>query len=421
MTRQCCFRMIGVSGLVAVILLLWVRPALSQPVDLMQRERDRALDRRFWRLGPFYLTPAMRAGFGYDSNAFLAGDETHPDIQALFGPGLTGVVPFGERAMVELYEELDFVYYRDFEQLRDVFNVTRVGGAFGGKNLIFKVRDEFRDEKVQPSREFDVPVDQRSNRLIGTLDVALGWRQELLFSYERYRVEIADNELTLRGTPLKSLMDRLEERYGVELVRNLTPDTSAFGEAFYASQTYVDPTVARDANGYGVGGGFRFSPTGNVRGEARLALKRLTPISPEQVGFDGFIGSADVRVGLGRRLSLEGLYFRDASPSVLRKNLFVVTSYYGAYLDVYLGPRFSLRPGFRLGKNDYPGTDSGAPSTPTPADIIRSFRLVSATFDYRLTPELRIRTGMTYSTRETSSPSAPRERFLVNLGLTTEF
>jgi hypothetical protein len=49
-------------------------------------------------------------------------------------PGLRAAVPIGNRAPIEVFEELNFVYYKDVEDLRDVFNVTRIGGAIGGKN-----------------------------------------------------------------------------------------------------------------------------------------------------------------------------------------------------------------------------------------------------------------------------------------------
>ena len=150
----------------------------------MEREMDRALERSLWEVGPFRLTPNMRIGAGYDSNAILTDDAANPDVKALFAPGLDAVIPIRDRLLVEFYEELDFVYYRDLVELRDVFNVTRVGGAFGGKSVVLRVAEEFRQELVRPTREFDVPVDQRSNRLGASVDFSVGSRQELGFEYD---------------------------------------------------------------------------------------------------------------------------------------------------------------------------------------------------------------------------------------------
>jgi len=382
---------------------------------------DRALERSLWEVGPFRLTPNMRIGAGYDSNAILTGDAANPDVNALFAPGLDAVIPIRDRLLVELYEELDFVYYRDLVELRDVFNVTRVGGAFGGKSVVLRVTDEFRRELVRPTREFDVPVDQRSNRLGAPANFSVGSLHELGFEYEKYRVEIQDSGLAVGGVSIESLLDRVEESYGVILTRHLTTETAALVEGFFGTQVYDDETVERDADSYGLLGGFSFSPTGNVNGEARLGYKRVVPDSPAQPGFKGIIGSANVTMRLGQRYSLEGVYFRDTAPSLLRETLYVVTSVYGAVLEVYLGRRFSIRPGIRFRRNDYPEIDSASTIEQSRVVLIRRSEAVSLNFDYRLTPNWLVRVGGRFSKRETSSPSAPEERFTVNVGLTTVF
>lgn len=405
----------------AVLLLAWASSSQAQSDDLIRREIDRALERSLWERGPFYLTPSVRLGGGYDSNAILTGDSRNPDVEVSVAPGLQAVVPFRNRALVEVYEELDFVYYRDLTALRDIANVTRLGGTFGGKSLVMRVENEFRAGKVRPSREFDIPVEQRANTLSTSLSYSLGIRHELSFGYQRYRVRVRDSDLILRDVPLKSLLDRVVDTYSLKFTRHVSTETAVFWEGFYRVQDYDDKSVERDAKGYGGAVGFDFSPNGNVRGEARIGIERIVPDVSTQPDFGGLVGTADVKVGLGQRFAVEGTFYREPRPSVLGRYLYVVENRYGAFLDFYIGRRFFVRPGVMLGTNDYPGEGVPSPEEPVSDVLIRRYNVYSMSFNYKLSPTWLFSVGSSYSTRELSSPSSVEERFIFSLGLRTSF
>jgi hypothetical protein len=404
-------------------------PGLAQPEDLMQQEIEDQLENSVWERGPFYLTPSLRTGIGYDSNAVLTNDAENPDVTASFAPGLKAAIPLGNRVLVNLYEELDFVYYRDLVALRDIFNVTRVGGAIGGKSMVVYIEDEFREEKVRPTREFDVPVDQRSNRLGTSARVSVGWRHELAFTLQRYRVEVFDNDadLTIRGAPVSDVLTRTENNYGVLLSRYVTDQTAALVEFSAARQEFDSKVDERDNSAYGVAGGFRFSPIGNVRGEMGFGYKRLIPDSPTQPAFQGAFGNASVDVGLGDRFTLRGLFLRDTGPSVLSETVYVLSTTYGMSVGIHFNNRFTLRPGIRFGRNTYPGdtdVDGNADETASPDQspaLIRNYRNLSLDFDYPMSPNWRLRVGGLFSKRETTSAIAPEERFVVSAGLSMLF
>ncbi len=79
----------------------------------MQREIDRAREQSVWRSGPFLLTPRLSAGAGYDSDAFLTLGSPNPDVFFFAAPGLDVAIPLGDRALLGIYEELNFVHYRE--------------------------------------------------------------------------------------------------------------------------------------------------------------------------------------------------------------------------------------------------------------------------------------------------------------------
>lgn len=405
----------------ALVLLACANFSSAQSDDLIRREIDRALERSLWELGPFYLTPQVRVDGGYDSNAILTGDAPNPDVNVLAAPGIQAVVPLRSRALIELYEEIDFVHYRHLEDLRDVANVTRAAGVFGGKSLVMRVENEFRAEKARASREFDVPVDQRSNLLNASLSYSLGFRHELSFEYERHSVRIQDSELTVRGDPLKSLLDRVEDTYGLKLTRHVSTETAMYFEGFYNIQYFIDKSVERDAKGYGGLVGFAFSPAGNVRGTARLGLRRIVPDVSTRPDFDGLVGAVDVTMGLGQRFALRGVYSREPRPSVLSDNLFVVDNRYGAFLDFYIGRRFFVRPGLTLSRNEYPGADTRSEEEQAQEVLIRRINVFSLSFNYQLSPTWLVSIGSSYSRRELFSGPSVEERFILSLGLRTQF
>ena len=111
----CSFRIVRVF--VASFFLAGAGLSLAQTDDLMLREIDQALAATEWQVGAFRLTPRLRVGVGYDSNAFSSSEFPVEDVSFLLGPGLRAVVPMGNRGLLDVYQELDFVYFRDLEQL----------------------------------------------------------------------------------------------------------------------------------------------------------------------------------------------------------------------------------------------------------------------------------------------------------------
>ena len=82
---------------------------------------------------PFHMQPQIRIGAGYDSNSLSSASATEQidDFTARIAPGIRVVPQMKNRAFLEIYEEVNFVYYNQVEDLRDIYNVTRLGGRDG--------------------------------------------------------------------------------------------------------------------------------------------------------------------------------------------------------------------------------------------------------------------------------------------------
>lgn len=399
----------------------WTPGDKAESKGLIRAEIDQALEESRWQVGPFRLIPELQIGAGYDSNGLSAPIEPAEDTVFLAAPGIRTVVPVRNRALFDLSQEVHFVYYRELEPLRDIFSVTRLGGAVGGNDLLFRFEDEFRVEKVRPTSELDLPLDQRANRLEASLRLSLGWRQEMALLYENARYRIED-PLSIDGVPVGSLFNRNEDYYVLQFVRRLTARTNAVFEGSYEPMDFLDDEAERDAAAYRIAAGFSFSPRGGISGAALLGYKRLVPKVVSQADYRGLVGSVDVRTRLGRRLRVRGVYSRDSEPSAMKDNWFFVETRYGGFLDLFLTDRVFLRPGALLGNNDYP-----RPIVPTDAVVERSgaalydrFQIYSFSVNYHLTPRLILRLESSYLIRKSNYAAFDKERLLLNFGLTTE-
>jgi hypothetical protein len=395
----------------------------AQTVDLIEAELN-GVRRGFFRLGPFHVTPSLQISTGYDSNA-LSTPVGESDITAKAGPAVRLALPLGSSAFVDVYQEVDYVYYREQTHLRRWFDITRVGAGFGGRRFLFEVTDEFRDETGRPTSEFDFPVEQRTNQLEGSLALALGWRHLLRFGYSRSLYEIREG---LDDPTVASRLNRDEDRAFFDFERRLTAKTRAVAEGFLETLRFDD--ASRDADSYGARFGFEFSPSGGdplsaselplagsfLNGTFLLGFRNVTPVELGRVDYTGLIGSADVTFGFGAGQRLRALYSRDIVPSIFDDNWYFVEDRVGANFTYQITNRVSVTPGFLIGRNRYPlpaETEAGEEEL---YDRHRTFRLA---FDVRIAERWIVGVASDYLERESNVRAFAKDRLQV--GFTMSF
>ncbi len=389
----------------------------AQPVDLIDRELE-GVRKGFFRLGPLYVTPSFLISTGYDSNA-LSTPVAESDVTARVGPGIRLAVPLGSAAFVDVYQEVDYVYYREQIELRRWFDITRVGAGFGGRRFVFKFTDEFRDETGRPTSEFDFPVEQRTNQLEGSLALALGWRHLLRFGYGRSFFEIEEG---LSDPAVAARLNRDQDSAFANFGRRLTAKTSAVAEGFYESFQFDD--TSRDGDSFGGRFGFEFSPVGGdpltttelpfagsfLNGRFLLGFRRVQPTDPERVDFTGLIGSVDVTFGFGEGQRLQALYSRDVVPSIFDENWFFIENRWGAAFTYQITDRFSVTPGFSIGQNRYPLPGETEEGT---EEIFDDHRTVRLAFDFRITERWTVGVASDYLDRNSNVFAFAKDRLQV--------
>ena len=397
--------------------------AEGQTVDLIEGELAR-VRRSFFRLGPLYMTPSFQISSGYDSNA-LSTSVAESDVTARVGPGIRLALPLGSAAFLDVYQEVDYVYYREQIDLRRWFDITRVGAGFGGRRFLFEVTDDFRDETGRPTSEFDFPVEQRTNQLEGSLALALGWRHLLSFGYGRSLFEIQEG---LNDPTVAARLNRHQDGAFLDFQRRLTAKTSAIAEGFFETFRFDD--TSRDADSHGARFGFEFSPGGGdplataelplagsfVNGRFLLGFRSVAPIDRERVDYTGLIGSVDVTFGFGEGQRLQALYSRDIVPSIFDDNWFFVENRAGAAFTYQVTERFSVTPGFSIGQNRYPlpaETEEGE------EQIYDDHRTLRLALDVRITERWTVGVASEYLQRESNVAAFTKDRLQV--GFTMSF
>jgi len=405
----------GVSGLVLA------SSVSAQSVNLIE---EQLIDVRkgFFELGPFYATPVIAFSAGYDSNA-LSTPDPQEDILARIGPGARLGLPMGSTAFFDLYQEVDFVYYREQTDLRRVFNITRVGGGWGGRRLLLTLHDEFRDETTRPTSEFDFPVESRTNRFDVGMTVALGWRQKLKAGYQQLRSQIRDDRIDDPTIPFR--LNNTRHLASVDLRRKVTTKTEAIVEGFFEEMRFDD--ITRDNTSYGARFGFDFSPTvsttlvpssdeSGVNGKLLLGFRKLVPTAPGRVDYTGLIGTADVSVTAAGGHRVRGVYERDVVPSILDENWYFVQNRIGGFFRWQLHDRFSVEPGAIVGRNDYPlpQVSEGEDGEPIEEAIFDEHNTFLLTIEYRLRESWFVGVTTQYLDRRSNVTAFAKDRLLVS-------
>ncbi len=409
----------------ALVAPLAAAPAGAQSVDLIE-ERLTDVRSGFFELGPFYATPALRFSGGYDSNA-LSTPEAQADIAALLGPGIRLALPMGSNAFFDMFQEVDFVYYKNNVDLRRIFDITRLGGGWGGRRFLLQINNEFRDETRRPTTEFDTPVEMRTNQFEASTTFAFGWRHQLSARYDQTRSKIV--EAVIDDSAILDRLNYVRDSVSVDFSRRVSAKTNALTQVFYERLSIDDPT--RDSDSYGMRAGFDFSPTlssgsivpsnpsAGTSGQLLLGFRRLIPVNVNLAEYAGLIGSVDVVYvsAAGHRLS--GIFSRDVVTSILGGNSYFIEQRFGGSFRWQLHRRFSIEPGVRKGQNEYP-----LPRVLMVDDEVVEQEILDEHISYRLSLTYGVRPGFDvgvtteYLDRRSNVVLFEKNRLMVNFFMT---
>lgn len=326
----------------------------AQTDSLIDREINEAREASYWQFGSLWLTPQFSLSALYDTNPVFTSRPHESDESGAAVPRLQAWIPAGEHVLFDFADEVRFQYYRNNANLRDVFNTAQSGIAIGGRRMLAQAHGELRTELTGPTSEFDVQTRQRTTQADSSLDFAIGNHQRLSLGYVYRRVLLTADNVEPGDMLRASRLNRREDGLSLRIARQVSPRATAVVEGTLEYIDFDEPRETGDARSIGGVAGFEFSPTGHLRGRAVLGYKRVEGERGGPEDFSGLVGSINLKLRLGPRADVQGVYSREAGPSALSRPRFFTAQSYGGFVEILLTQRLSVRPGAVLGTNSYP-------------------------------------------------------------------
>ncbi len=395
----------------------------KKPEGLMEVLIDQALQNTLFRAGIFYVQPGLNIFGQYDSNGLSVENNPQSDYNFQAVPSALIFLPFKTRALLEVDEAVQFIYYRELDDLNGVFNSTRAKFTIGGPRLLFTISDDFHVERIRPTQEFDFPTNQRRNNFYSSFTLGLGERSELEAGFQSSTDRIIEDIVNPTGIPLSDFFDRTENRAFVELRRNVSERTSFVGNFYYENIHFAEESVQPDATTWALQGGFSFQARGNITGQALLGYKHLTPDIAGLPDYNGIIGSGAIRVRVGERTTVGIDYARDAQPSVTGENWFFIESRIIPSIEYYITRSLSVYGDVGYGKNSYelPGEIVGNNGEPTIGEIQDDSTYSDLGFRYKIKNYWNVFVGGSWFSRNSNLPGSEKDRYLISWGISTSF
>ncbi|MCI0617461.1 outer membrane beta-barrel protein [bacterium] len=395
----------------------------KKPEGLMEVLIDQALQNTLFRAGIFYVQPGLNIFGQYDSNALSLENNPQADYNFQAVPSALIFLPFKSRALLEVDEAVQFIYYNELEDLRGVFNSTRAKFTIGGPRVLFTISDDFHIERIRLTQEFDFPVNQRRNNFYSSFTLGLGERSALEAGFQSSTDRVIEDFVNPTGIPLSDFFDRTENRAFVELRRNVSERTAFVGNVYYENINFAEESVQPDATTWALQGGFSFQARGNITGQALLGYKHLEPDIEGLPDYNGIVGSGSVRVRVGERTTMGIDYIRDAAPSVTAQNWFFIESRIIPSIEYYITRSLSVYGDVGYGKNSYelPGQIVGDNGEPTIGEIMDDSTYADLGFRYKIKNYWNVFVNGNWFSRNSNLTQSEKDRYLISTGISTSF
>lgn len=385
--------------------------------DLLQEELDRLMETHPIRVGLLRIQPQLLIGSGYDSNVLSASDNRLPVEDYLLTLAPTGdfAVKLGHRGYFAVEEALNFVYYKDMQELRDTYNTTGARLVTGNRRILLAARGGYISKKAPANYESDEPVLQRFTQGGISLLFAMRRHTDLTFHYDMRKhdyEELGGFVYSIPPTP-----DSWETAYSggiqqeiLENIRLIVEWTTGRIEFLNTEENlkYVSESAY-----WNVLAGLDFRSR-HILGSAKAGISDREPTVIDGKNFRDFIVDTDFDYLFRRRLSLGALFQRRRSTSaLLQQNGFVLYTQVGGRAEAPLGRRFFIDGTVLVGSNDYDGDAIIKGEAVTQDD----YRQYDAGLNFDIGGNMVLRFGTKYQDRRSNVDELRKNRATFNVGI----
>lgn len=386
--------------------------------DLLNDSIQGMLDSHPYRFLIFRVEPELDIESGYDSNALSVSNS---GLGAIVGDYYTSIAPggdfalkLGHRGYFTIDESVDFLYYKDLDQLRDIYNTTDGKFITGSRRLLLTLEGSYIKKKSRINSETDIPSKIRTISGDAALDFALRARTTLNF-----KIANADNQYSrIKGTPLTQPLppDFRNTAFtaGVSELFGQTTTVTVNGTKGYDNfkDTGFNHNLKDKTDYWGTQGGFNFKGQ-KLTGVFLVGYEVRQSRSPDHPNLRNSTFNIDLTWLLKKKYHAGVFANRDREPSTFTPEGYRLTTEGGFKGTLPLKSRFFFDGTALVGKNQY--------SEIEPARITKdNYREVDIGFNTIIiqgVKDLVFRTGVIFYKRESDYAPFNKDRTTFEVGI----
>ena len=321
------------------------------------RELEALWRKAAWHVGPFRIQPAIvLSNMGVDSNVYYSPTEPIKDYTLTVGPAVNVYLPIYRKLILSAYGSPQYVYYAKTAQER-TWNYYFSGSAALSLKRIFLSFDwKYSDAQERWNTEIDIRPRRKEEGLGGSFLIQTSTRTSLALGYRQAKYNYEN--LDYQTFNIREELNRKEQYVDLLAYYQVTSRTKFFLDFEHGlfNFEFADAAALKNSQSQAAYVGLEFSPTGRIRGKARIGYKIFDVKNLEATNYQGVVGDAQVSVRVAKPLAVRASYSRDVIFSLWYNNPYYLGSTIGPGASIYVLRFVRLDYDYSLGRNRYPET-----------------------------------------------------------------
>jgi hypothetical protein len=408
--------------LIAVLALLIASARISLADTWKGRELEALWRKAPWHFGPLKIQPAIvLSNMGVDSNIYYSPSEPIKDYTMTAGPAVTFYLPIYRKFILSGTASPQYVYYVKTARER-TWNYYLTGSAALSLRRVFLAFDwKYSDARERWNTEIDIRPRRKEDGLGGSFLVQTSYRTSLSVGFRQAKYDYENLNFDLFN--VRDRLNRKEQYVDLSAYYQVTTRTKFLLDFEYGmfKFDFADTAAFKDSRSRAAYGGLEFSPTGRIRGKARVGYKIFDIKNPEGTDYQGVVGDAQISVRLAKPLVVRASCTRDVNFSLWYNNAYYLGSTIGPGASLYVLRFVRLDYDYSLGRNRYPEAQPEGGGGGANVKRLDDFRIHSVGIYFRIKKNVALGVIGSRWVRISNLAYENDKRYFLGLNLTYDF
>jgi len=320
-----------------------------------------------WKVGPLRYGAALRLdNVGYDSDIYFGMTTGRvPDYTMNAGIPFRVFLPIKKKVVFDISDNPQYLFYAKTNKERALNN------DFSGQvhiildRVYFQAGGRYVNARERLSPELTINARRKESTLAGLVlwQLSKGASIALQHRSSAYHFE-NPTDVTL---DIGQNLNRKESFFNFTAYLQQASKTRFFLDGEYGAYTFSESLSRfKDSRSYVIYGGAEFLPAaegqglaGRIQGRINLGFKHFDVLDPQGKDYSGLVGNSSVSVGILKKTSITGIFFRDIQFSAYSSLSYYLITSYGGGLTQLLSRRSRLEYDLSFSHGTYPSVLSG--------------------------------------------------------------